>query len=430
MDSYNSLSPNSHTSTPQITHTQPLGSNSIDGDGGDDGEDEGCDEEGVQTTDALNMMVERLQKMATDNFGGDLRRRPTLGFASAKSRGSHGEHGSIFHMLEFSKLAYTVIDARDKQALDALRELNNKEAITTPFLPRVRNIRPPVRRVEKTETPYPKPLEPAVDWSQPPSTDAGQLVAEYVSNTGYVTSENRTAEMVEDGALDLVNIDSINNNTVNVENVKQDLINNDLVNGDLVNNDPIKIDLVNKDAINVKIMEQDFVNDDLVNGDLVNKDPVNVDVDGEKDKDKDVDTVNSNDTVGFGQQRTYETNSTHAGLFIWNIPLQSYPISGADDKITDDFNNSSLGTGNDAVKIKTYTGPNLDKIEIFAGRIVDRGRPSTVASGIGRPLYPDAITRACTRLDFARVCVMLDVSSKLPKHIIIMMPNEKGGEIP
>ncbi|KAL2225767.1 UNVERIFIED_CONTAM: hypothetical protein Sindi_3096300 [Sesamum indicum] len=54
---------------------------------------------------------------------------------------------------------------------------------------------------------------------------------------------------------------------------------------------------------------------------------------------------------------------------------------------------------------------------------------STVASGIGRPLYPDAITRACTRLDFACVCLMLDVSSKLPKHIIIMMPKEEGGEI-
>ncbi|KAK4382686.1 Retrovirus-related Pol polyprotein from type-2 retrotransposable element R2DM [Sesamum angolense] len=53
---------------------------------------------------------------------------------------------------------------------------------------------------------------------------------------------------------------------------------------------------------------------------------------------------------------------------------------------------------------------------------------STVASGIGRPLYPDAITRACTRLDFARVCVMLNVSLKLPKHIVIMMPNEHGGE--
>ncbi|KAK4384360.1 hypothetical protein Sango_3068100 [Sesamum angolense] len=53
---------------------------------------------------------------------------------------------------------------------------------------------------------------------------------------------------------------------------------------------------------------------------------------------------------------------------------------------------------------------------------------STVASGIGRPLYPDAITRACTRLDFARVCIMLNVSSKLPKHVVIMMPNELGGE--
>ncbi|KAK4384254.1 hypothetical protein Sango_3078600 [Sesamum angolense] len=53
---------------------------------------------------------------------------------------------------------------------------------------------------------------------------------------------------------------------------------------------------------------------------------------------------------------------------------------------------------------------------------------STVASGIGRPLYPDAITRTCTRLDFTRVCVMLHVSSKLPKYVIIMMPNELGGE--
>ncbi|KAL0285129.1 UNVERIFIED_CONTAM: hypothetical protein Sradi_7182200 [Sesamum radiatum] len=53
---------------------------------------------------------------------------------------------------------------------------------------------------------------------------------------------------------------------------------------------------------------------------------------------------------------------------------------------------------------------------------------STVASGIGKPLYPDAITRACTRLDFDRVCVMLDISSKLLKHIVIMVPKEEGGE--
>ncbi|KAL2245415.1 UNVERIFIED_CONTAM: hypothetical protein Sindi_2809700 [Sesamum indicum] len=55
---------------------------------------------------------------------------------------------------------------------------------------------------------------------------------------------------------------------------------------------------------------------------------------------------------------------------------------------------------------------------------------STVASGVGKPLYPDAITRACTRLDFARVCVMLDITSTLPKHIIIMTPNEGRGETP
>ncbi|XP_011101688.1 uncharacterized protein LOC105179744 [Sesamum indicum] len=55
---------------------------------------------------------------------------------------------------------------------------------------------------------------------------------------------------------------------------------------------------------------------------------------------------------------------------------------------------------------------------------------SIVASGVGKPLYPDAITRACTRLDFARVCVMLDVNSKMPKHIIIMTPDEERGEVP
>ncbi|KAL0420742.1 UNVERIFIED_CONTAM: hypothetical protein Slati_3097100 [Sesamum latifolium] len=55
---------------------------------------------------------------------------------------------------------------------------------------------------------------------------------------------------------------------------------------------------------------------------------------------------------------------------------------------------------------------------------------SIVASGIGRPLYQDAIMKACTRLDFARVCVMLDISSKLPKHIVVMVPRDDGGEVP
>ncbi|KAL2250145.1 UNVERIFIED_CONTAM: hypothetical protein Sindi_2488200, partial [Sesamum indicum] len=53
---------------------------------------------------------------------------------------------------------------------------------------------------------------------------------------------------------------------------------------------------------------------------------------------------------------------------------------------------------------------------------------SMVASGIGRPLYQDAITRACTRLNFARVCVMLDVIMKLPKHLVVMSSTEEGGK--
>ncbi|KAL2252872.1 UNVERIFIED_CONTAM: hypothetical protein Sindi_0081900 [Sesamum indicum] len=55
---------------------------------------------------------------------------------------------------------------------------------------------------------------------------------------------------------------------------------------------------------------------------------------------------------------------------------------------------------------------------------------STVTSGVGKPLYPNAKTRACTRLDFARVCVMLDVTQTLRKHIIIITPNEDEGETP
>ncbi|KAL0449135.1 UNVERIFIED_CONTAM: hypothetical protein Slati_1469900 [Sesamum latifolium] len=53
-----------------------------------------------------------------------------------------------------------------------------------------------------------------------------------------------------------------------------------------------------------------------------------------------------------------------------------------------------------------------------------------VVSGVGKPLYPDIITKACTRLNFARVCILLDISSKLPKHVIIMVPKEDRGEVP
>ncbi|KAL0364428.1 UNVERIFIED_CONTAM: hypothetical protein Sangu_0540400 [Sesamum angustifolium] len=56
---------------------------------------------------------------------------------------------------------------------------------------------------------------------------------------------------------------------------------------------------------------------------------------------------------------------------------------------------------------------------------------STVASSVGIPLYTDKITKSCSRLDFARVCVMLDYNSTLPKHLVVMHPvRQEGQETP
>ncbi|KAL0282900.1 UNVERIFIED_CONTAM: hypothetical protein Sradi_7247400 [Sesamum radiatum] len=53
---------------------------------------------------------------------------------------------------------------------------------------------------------------------------------------------------------------------------------------------------------------------------------------------------------------------------------------------------------------------------------------STVASGIGTPLYADSITKNCARLDYARVCVMLDFDSELPKHLVVISPVLRNGK--
>ncbi|KAL0331617.1 UNVERIFIED_CONTAM: hypothetical protein Sangu_1707200 [Sesamum angustifolium] len=53
---------------------------------------------------------------------------------------------------------------------------------------------------------------------------------------------------------------------------------------------------------------------------------------------------------------------------------------------------------------------------------------SAVASGIRVPLYIDKITRECSRLDFARVCVMLDYNSVIPKHVVVVSPMLREGK--
>ncbi|KAL0333107.1 UNVERIFIED_CONTAM: hypothetical protein Scaly_2212200 [Sesamum calycinum] len=55
---------------------------------------------------------------------------------------------------------------------------------------------------------------------------------------------------------------------------------------------------------------------------------------------------------------------------------------------------------------------------------------STVASGVGTPLYTDGITKECSRLDYARVCVMLDYNSELPKHLVVISPVLRNATCP
>ncbi|KAK4420260.1 hypothetical protein Salat_2439100 [Sesamum alatum] len=51
---------------------------------------------------------------------------------------------------------------------------------------------------------------------------------------------------------------------------------------------------------------------------------------------------------------------------------------------------------------------------------------SVIASGVGSPLYLDAITRNCARVDYARVCVLVDISRELPKQLVLVQPCENS----
>ncbi|KAL0294112.1 UNVERIFIED_CONTAM: hypothetical protein Sangu_3225200 [Sesamum angustifolium] len=53
---------------------------------------------------------------------------------------------------------------------------------------------------------------------------------------------------------------------------------------------------------------------------------------------------------------------------------------------------------------------------------------SALLLGIGTPLYSDGITKACSRLDYARVCVMLNYDSELPKHLVVISPVLRNGK--
>ncbi|KAL0434073.1 UNVERIFIED_CONTAM: hypothetical protein Slati_2741600 [Sesamum latifolium] len=145
-----------------------------------------------------------------------------------------------------------------------------------------------------------------------------------------------------------------------------------------------------------------------------------------------------------------------AEFFFGKVPLHNLiPVEPLSDQIASSFHNSTrkvLKGGNDRGhrrrslvvsrtpivlqhwqpgmalrKLKHTEVPVWIKLKHLPVEYWTEEGLSVVASGIGKPLYPDAITKACTRLDFARVCVMLNISSKLPKHIVILAPLQRGG---
>ncbi|KAL0292615.1 UNVERIFIED_CONTAM: Transposon TX1 uncharacterized protein [Sesamum calycinum] len=141
-------------------------------------------------------------------------------------------------------------------------------------------------------------------------------------------------------------------------------------------------------------------------------------------------------------------------LFIGNVPLHPHFASKIDeDKIAAAFHNSSRKTLNfippSMQNGEVIVRPSIDMIragshrwnttavgyflEVRFGSNFDTCRELWTTEGLSTSgkwnwptALPDAIT--CMHEGFRSCCVMLNVNSKLPKHVVIMMPNELGGE--
>ena len=51
---------------------------------------------------------------------------------------------------------------------------------------------------------------------------------------------------------------------------------------------------------------------------------------------------------------------------------------------------------------------------------------SRIASAVGKPLYGDAATESCSRINFAKICVEVQADQKLIDSCDILFPDEQG----
>ncbi|KAL2237298.1 UNVERIFIED_CONTAM: hypothetical protein Sindi_0921500 [Sesamum indicum] len=417
---------------------------------------------------------------------GDLERGPPLGFSGTNpSTGCGGVRIPPFNLQEFLRLAYTIIDEGDEVSREASNELKNKWE--THFGPEPIPKVFPASMAVRTE--LRKPTRHV--WrSLIPSRALERTSALGSALCNATPGENLSVTRFSDDHSDRILTETMGRNAGPLfGNFPIDLKEFRPMNTE----NGVRPARTQQSPDSAE-MEHDAAADIIVDLSHDTIDDITADLEHDTTADAVTDLCNDagNDTGADATADVLHDISN--GLFVGNIPLNATLNVDVDDKIADAFNNSSRRTlsyipptiqngevvvrptiadiRNGSTKWKTtavgyFLGkrPHFYHVKDFAfstwpglrekwepGMVMrklkhtqvpvwikSRHLPvelwteaglSTGASGIGKPLYPDAITRACTRLDFARVCVMLDVSSKLHKHIIIMTPDEDGGETP
>ncbi|KAL2251973.1 UNVERIFIED_CONTAM: hypothetical protein Sindi_2319600 [Sesamum indicum] len=409
---------------------------------------------------------------------GDKVRRPILGFNGAPLNSDNGgQQEGVFNMLEFLRLANTVIDTGDRESRTALADLKSKwkcrfgkEAVARCFPATA----PHKRGMEdkRSETALVMGLLPAK--TRYSGDFEGGSASEKMDRGAGSDSELIPARKSEvRPAIARADVERVNDDVaLEIDDAVADAVAD--CSADVIADEDCDVTAdVNCDVTT----DADYDVTDDADCDVVADANCDVTADANCDVTANADCDVNKKIENFSN---FATNMAPIPLFIGNIPLHANSNMTIDDKIAHAFHNSTRKTlsyvaptvqNGEGYRGGVFLGkrpyfhhlkefamfvwPGLKEVTVadmedvieggpwlFQGQpivlqkwepgMVLRKQQHTQYGGLstGKPLYPDAITRACTRLDFARVCVMVDVTSNLPKHIIIMNPDEDGGESP
>ncbi|KAL2224533.1 UNVERIFIED_CONTAM: hypothetical protein Sindi_3021000 [Sesamum indicum] len=358
----------------------------------------------------------------TEN-GGDLVRRPKLGFGGAPmTTNNGGRREGSFNMAEFIKLAHIVIDAEDHDSLTALEELKTKwetrfgkEATAKSFPATTTLTEPPLVRgmCQALRNNFPSVLgEKSIENRAAVRT---RILPVRMHITGDISGRT-AAEKMNGGA---------GSGSVNVPTRSTEI--RPVIHGEGAfpshsneeKSAAATADVGTDSAADVGADYAAYVGDD-------------------SDDDITADLCDDISAAGKKKELQYwiQKMEGHGRGLVYGKTAILLPLEGV---CTFGSAGTSRGTANCIAKMET--GHAMRKMKHTQVPVWKKLRHlpmefwmteglSIVASGVGKPLYPDAITRACTRLDFARVCVMIDITQKLQKHIITITPDEDGGETP